>query len=107
MDDAAGSRRQRVLRDRPVRIFRLLLVILALLWLVGELAAVPIAEGRVEQRVAELNRDAANVSANIDSFPLVSRLVFAGRVNEVTVTLERVARARLTFAEVRFELSDI
>jgi hypothetical protein len=57
--------------------------------------------------VAELNRDAANVSASIDSFPLVSRLVFTGRVNDVTVTLEQVARARLTFAEVRFELSGI
>ncbi|MGH2760417.1 MAG: LmeA family phospholipid-binding protein [Actinomycetota bacterium] len=90
-----------------MRLFRLLLVLLAVLWLAGELTVVPIAEGRIEQRVAELNRDAANVNANIDSFPLVSRLVFTGRVNEVTLTLERVARARLTFAEVRFALEGI
>ena len=90
-----------------MRVLRLLIVLLAVLWLLGELAVVPIAEGRIEQRVAELNRDAANVNADIDSFPLVSRLVFTGRVNEVTLTLERVARARLEFAEIRFALSGI
>lgn len=90
-----------------MRLFRLLIVVLAVAWLVGELAVVPIAEGRIEQRVAELNRDAANASAGIDSFPLVSRLIFTGKVNHVTLTLERVARARLTFAEIRFELSGI
>ena len=90
-----------------MRILRLLIVLVAVLWLLGELAVVPIAEGRIEQRVAELNRDAANVSAGIDSFPLVSRLVFTGRVNNVTLTLERVARARLTFTEIRFELEGI
>lgn len=90
-----------------MRIFRLLVVVVAVAWLVGELAVVPIAEGRIEQRVAELNRDAAIVGAGIDSFPLVSRLIFTGRVANVTLTLERVARARLTFAEIRFELSGI
>jgi len=82
-------------------------IVLGGLWLVGEMAAVPFAERQIEQRVAERNREAATVRADIDSFPLVSRLLFTGRVNEVDVTLDRVVRRRLTFAEVRFELAGL
>src|SRR5687768_11051203 len=82
-------------------------IVLGGLWLVGEIAAVPFAERQVEQRVAERNRDAATVRADINSFPLVSRLLFTGRVNEVDVTLDRVVRSRLTFAEVRFALAGL
>jgi hypothetical protein len=82
-------------------------IVLGGLWLVGEIAAVPFAERQVEQRVAERNRDAATVRADINSFPLVSRVLFTGRVNEADVTLDRVVRSRLTFAEVRFELAGL
>lgn len=82
-------------------------IVLGALWLVAEIAAVPFAERQIEQRAAERNRDAATVRADIDSFPLVSRLLLTGRVNEVDVTLDRVVRRRLTFAEVRFALAGL
>lgn len=80
---------------------------LFVVWLLVELAAVPLAEGRLEQQVADRVEGAADVRADINSFPLLMRIVLTSTVSEVTVTLERVARQQLTFAEVRFELEGI
>lgn len=90
-----------------MRKLRIALMVLAGLWLVAELASIPVAERAIERRVAERNRDVATVQADIDSFPLVSRLLLTGGVREVTITLDRVVRQNLTFAEVRFELAGI
>lgn len=83
------------------------LLVLGALWLGVELAAVPMAEGQMEQRIAERNREAATVAADIDSFPLLTRLLATGLIRKATITLDRVARQEIAFAEIRFELDGI
>lgn len=87
-----------------LRKLRFVLILVAGLWLVGELAAIPVADRLIEQRVAERSRGIASVHATVGTFPVVARLVITGRVNSVTVTLDRVERLNLTFAQVRFDL---
>ena len=86
---------------------RLVLIVLVGLVVVAELLVVPLAESQVESAVAERSEGEAGVSADIDSFPLISRVLLTGRVKELNVTLDQVARQRLTFAEVTFSLSGI
>ncbi|MEX0875677.1 MAG: LmeA family phospholipid-binding protein [Actinomycetota bacterium] len=90
-----------------MRLLRFVMIVLAGLWLVGEIAVIPFAESRIESEVADRTRDATAVEANIGSFPLASRVLITGKVPKLTVTLERVARQALTFAEVRFEVFGI
>lgn len=90
-----------------MRKLRLFVIVAAALWLVGEFAAIPFAESQIEKKVDERAQDVAGASADIDSFPLVTRLLLTGRVNEVSVTLDEVVRQRVTFADVRFELSGV
>jgi hypothetical protein len=90
-----------------MRLIRWLLILVVAAWIVGEILVIPFAESRIEKEVAERNRDTATVEADIDSFPLVAGVIFTGNVRELTVTLDRVARQALTFAEVKFELSGI
>jgi hypothetical protein len=90
-----------------VRLFRFGIIALAGLWVAGEIAVIPLAESRIEQEVANRTNDEAAVSANIDSFPLASRVLVTGEVRKLTVTLEEVARQALTFSEVRFEVFGI
>ncbi len=84
-----------------------LVVLLAGAWLVVEIVSIPVGERMVEERVAERNENAATVTADIDSFPLVTRVLLTGNVKELTVTLDEVARQAVTFAQVRFEFSGI
>jgi hypothetical protein len=84
-----------------------LVVLLAGVWLAVELVSIPVGERMVEQRVAERNENAATVTADIDSFPLVTRVFLTGNVKELTVTLDEVARQAVTFAQVRFEFAGI
>lgn len=90
-----------------MRLIRWLVLALVGLWLVGEFAAIPIAERVIEQEVSARYRDAASVNADIGSFPLVARVLATEKVGRLTVTLERIARQTITFAEVRFELTGI
>lgn len=90
-----------------MRKLRFVLIVLIVLWVLGELAVVPIAEGRIEQTVAERNPGVGTVQANIGSFPVATRLVLTGQVDSLDVTLDRVVRQRLIFAEIRFDLSGI
>jgi len=90
-----------------VRLFRFLIIVLAGLWLVGEIALIPLANGRIENEVASRTRDAANVNASIGSFPVASRALITGKVPKLSVTLERIARQALTFAEVKFDVAGI
>ena len=90
-----------------MRLIRYVLIALVGLWLVGEVAAIPVAERLIEQEVDGRYRDAASVDVDIDSFPLVARVLLTEKVRRLTVTLARVARQEITFADVRFELSGI
>jgi hypothetical protein len=94
-------------KEATMRLLRFVIIALAGLWLVGEIAVIPFAESRIEREVADRTRDAAAVKAKLSSFPLASRVLVTGKVPNLTVTLERVARQALTFAEVRFEVFGI
>jgi hypothetical protein len=90
-----------------LRLFRFLFLVIAGLWLVGEIALIPLANARIENEVAKRTRDATNVNASIGSFPVATRVLITGKVPKLSVTLERIARQALTFAEVKFDLSGI
>jgi hypothetical protein len=84
-----------------------LLFVLVALWLVAEIAAIPVANRMIEQRVAAQSRGVAAVHASVGTFPVVARFLLTGRVSKVTVTLDRVARLALTFTQVRFDLRGV
>jgi hypothetical protein len=89
---------------------RKLLVVLVLLVGLGvaaEAAVIPLAESKLEQQVGERTDGEAAVSADIDSFPMITRVLLTGRVKELSVTLEQVARQTLTFTDVRFDVFGI
>lgn len=70
---------------RKLLVFLLVLVILVG---AGELVAARFAGGEIEERVAR--RTGAEVQAEVDSFPLVTRLLVTEEVDSVTVTLKDV-----------------
>lgn len=90
-----------------MRLFRYLIILLAGGWLVGEIALIPLANGRIESEVANRTRDAANVNASIGSFPVATRVLVTGKVSKLSVTLERIARQALTYAEVEYDVAGI
>lgn len=61
----------------------------------------PAVEERIEDRVAERVPEAISVAAELDSFPLVSRLLLTGRVESLTVELDDVRR------EIRFDVIEL
>ncbi|MDQ3931399.1 MAG: DUF2993 domain-containing protein [Actinomycetota bacterium] len=74
---------------------------------VVELVAPSVIEARMEERVRERTREVAGVSAEVDSFPVVTRLLMTGRIRHVTLTLDQVVRQRVTFATVRLTLEGL
>jgi hypothetical protein len=80
---------------------------LAIVWLVVELAAIPVANRVIEWKAAQQSRGVAGVHASVGSFPLVTRYLITGRVSRASVTLNRVERLSLTFTQVTFELDGV
>ncbi len=74
---------------------------------VVELAASSFFEARMEKRVRERIRDVGAVSVDVDSFPLVTRLVTTGRIRRMTLTLEQLVRQRVSFASVRLHVEGL
>ncbi|MDP8929997.1 MAG: DUF2993 domain-containing protein [Actinomycetota bacterium] len=72
-----------------------------------ELVAPSVVEARIEERVRERTRDVAGVSADVDSFPIVARLLTTGRIRHMTLTLDQLVRQRVTFATVRFSVEGL
>jgi hypothetical protein len=86
----------------------IVLVALATLWVVAEIAVIPaMAESEVEKQVSRRTQDVAEVEADIDSFPLATGVLLTGRIREATITLGRAVRQNVTYATVRFEMSGI
>lgn len=78
------------------------------LWVVAEVAIIPAYAAReVERQVEARTGDVASVEADLDSFPLATRLMLTGRINRATITLDRAVRQNITYATVRFELDGI
>jgi hypothetical protein len=86
---------------------RRLLLLVVVLWIVGEILLIPFAESRIEREVAQRTRDTAGVNADIDSFPMAAGVLVTGKVRELTVTLHRVSRLSVNFASVAFSVSGI
>lgn len=61
----------------------------------------------MEERVRERTRDVAGFSADVDSFPVVTRLLVTGRIRHMTLTLDRLVRQRVTFATVRLTVEGL
>lgn len=89
--------------------FKLIGAVLVLLVVggVADAAARSSAEAQVEATVAAQVAGAAGVSASIESFPFLPRLLGSGRAGDVTLRVERVAGAGVTLADVRIAATDV
>lgn len=65
------------------------------------------AEERIESRVRARTNGLAGVTADVDSFPLVTRLLLTGRVARVSVDADEVASQGITFVDLRFTAEGI
>jgi hypothetical protein len=90
-----------------LRRIRSLVFLLVVVWVVAEFAVTPVANRMIEQRVAAQTRGVEGVKASVGTFPVVTRFILTGRVPKTTVTLDRVERLALTFAQVRFDLTRV
>lgn len=84
-----------------------IIVLAAGLGVVAELIAPSLVESRIEEQVRAESRGAARVEAEVDSFPLVTRLLVTEEVEEVEVTLVEVADVPVPLATVRFGLEGL
>jgi len=84
-----------------------LLLVVAVLALVIELVAPRLAASSIEDHVRAQTQGAAGVSADVGTFPVVTRLLATERVPRLGVTLDEVAGQQLTFASVRLELRGV
>ncbi len=82
-------------------------VVLAVLWLGVEIVAPQLAEARIEARVRARVRSAAGVSADIESFPMVTTLLLTENVRNLAVSLAEVAGERVTISRVNFALEGV
>lgn len=95
-------------QERRLKRFLIILVVgVVTLAVVVELAAPSFFEARTEQRVRERTRDVAVVDVEVDSFPVVTRLLTTGRIRHMTLTLEQLVRQRVTFASVRLSVEGL
>lgn len=83
------------------------IVVLAVLWLGIELVTPQLAETRLEARVRARVRNAAGVSADIDSFPMVTTLLLTENVRNLTVSLAEVAGEQVAISRVQFALEGV
>ena len=90
-----------------VRPLRRLILLLVVLWLIGEVVAIPVVNRIVAGDVAGRTHDAASVKASVGDFPIVARLVLTKRVNHVNVTLERVTGQAVPFAHITLAVRDV
>ncbi len=86
---------------------RRLVLLVVVLWVIGELLLIPFAESRIESEISRRSFHVAGVEADIDSFPLAAGVLVTGKVRKLTVTLDRVDRVGVRFASVAFAVSGI
>ena len=73
----------------------------------AEVLVPPLAEERIEDRLAAAGSGARRVEANIRSFPLTTSVLLGGRMRRLDLTLHGVDRGELRFQTLRFELEDV
>lgn len=84
-----------------------LLLVVAVLALAIELIAPRLAASSIEDHVRAQTEGAAGVSADVGTFPVVTRLLATERVRRLGVTFDELAGQQLTFASVRLELRGV
>ncbi|HVL80440.1 MAG TPA: LmeA family phospholipid-binding protein [Actinomycetota bacterium] len=90
-----------------MRLLIRLFLLAAVLGVAAELVAPSLVESQMEARVRDRTRGAVGVTADVQSFPLLTRLALTGQVRHVEMTLDEVSRERLLFATVRYELDGV
>jgi hypothetical protein len=90
-----------------VRLIRSFVFLVVLVWIVVEVAAIPVADRMVATQVEAQIHDVSRVTASVGSFPLVTRFLLTGRVSKAAITMTGVQRLPLSFAQVRFDLSGV
>lgn len=84
------------------------LLVLVVFGAVGiELVAPQLAAAKIEDNVRGQTSGVGEVSADVGTFPVVTRLLATEEVPRVGLTLEEVAAQQLSFASVRFELRGV
>jgi hypothetical protein len=90
------------------------LVVLALLLgllVVGDRVAKSIAESKIEERAATVASGgvgaAATISAHIDSFPFVARLLLSGDAGNIELHADRVANGTITLSALDLRLDGV
>ena len=76
-------------------------------WLIGEVAVASVAEGQIESRVEASTEGATRVSADLQSFPTVARLLTTGKISKITVRFDEIARRRLEFADFSITMEGV
>lgn len=72
-----------------------------------ELVAPSLVEAAVEDQVAQRTPAVTRVTADVSSFPLVSRMVATGEMRHLEVALDELVHRELTFASLRLTLEGI
>jgi hypothetical protein len=73
----------------------------------AEIAATSFVQNRIEEQVRASTLDAGEVEVEIDSFPLVTSVLFGGRVDRVSLTMRDVDRKGVHFETLRLRLTGI
>lgn len=84
-----------------------LVLLVAVAAVAVELVAPQLAASSIEDHVRTQTDGVVEVSAEVGSFPVVTRLLATERVQRLAVSLEEVAAQELTFASVRLELHGV
>ena len=83
------------------------LAILVVLLVVGDFVAKAYATSQLRDRAKHAVRGATSATASISSFPFTARLLIAGQVQRVHLTVGPVQAGRVTFASVSLDLNDV
>jgi hypothetical protein len=83
------------------------LAILIVLLVIGDFVAKAYATSQLRDRAESHVRGATSASASISSFPFTLRLLIAGQVQKVHVSVSPVPAGRVTFTSVSVDLDDV
>lgn len=89
---------------------RTLVTLLIVLLVIGvgiELAATPLVESRMEQRVQENTEGTVSVNADIDSFPMITRLLVTEELRRATIHVDELAEQDLPLTAVSLTLHGV
>ena len=72
-----------------------------------EIGAASLVEGRIEDQVRDSGLEVGSVQADVESFPLLTKILLDDRVERVTVTMRDVEWNGIDFQRLRLSLSGV